>query len=150
MFRCSNELLSRCFRDKSKLERCLKDPTTYTGKTRLATGMALMKACEEVQARVQDFKFPMLIFHGLGDRVTAPALSRKLFTEAPSTDKTYITFEKAWHSLWFDTDDTRTTVFEDITRWIARRGLGSTGPVVGSEEINHLEPASDAMVEIKV
>ena len=45
-----------------------------------------------VQVRVEMFKLPLLVCTGLGDRVTAEALSLKRSPEARSTNKTYITF----------------------------------------------------------
>ncbi|KAF0683447.1 Aste57867_24481 [Aphanomyces stellatus] len=45
------------------------DPLNYTGRMRLATGLALVNGIEEVAPRLQDIKLPMLIQHGDIDAV---------------------------------------------------------------------------------
>lgn len=104
-------------------------------------------ATEMMVERVKDFTFPVLIFHGLADKVTNPATSRKLFDDCASTDKTYVTFAGAWHSLWFEPPETVDLLFEDMLGWMALRGLKKTGPITACNIIHHDESTMSTGVD---
>ena len=137
---CSDTLIRLSYKDARKVERSLKEPGRYGGNLRIQTGISMKTATETVQARTPDFTFPMLIFHGLADKITNPAISRGLFDRAASKDKTYITFPTAWHSLWYEPQETVDVLFDDMLTWLGARGLGSRGPLTVCEVIHHTDP----------
>ncbi len=63
----------------------------------------------------------MLVLHGLADKITSPAMSKALYHGAASADKTFIGYEGAWHSLWFEPATTVDTVLSDIVEWLSVR-----------------------------
>ena len=46
------------------------DPQTYSGKLRIATGLACLAGMEMVNARLAEVNLPFKVFHGTGDRAT--------------------------------------------------------------------------------
>lgn len=57
------------------------------GKLRIATGLAILKAIQELEHHMADLTLPFAVFHGTGDRVTSYHGSEKLVKLAKSTDK---------------------------------------------------------------
>lgn len=62
---------------------------------------------------------PMLILHGASDKVTDPQVSRFLYEEASSKDKTLKLYEGSYHCiLEGEPDDRILTVLNDIISWL--------------------------------
>ena len=65
---------------------------------------------------------PLLILHGAADLVTDPSVSRALYEEARSTDKTIHLYPDAWHALTAgEPDEVVDEVMSDILTWLDKR-----------------------------
>ena len=65
---------------------------------------------------------PLLILHGAADIVTDPSVSRALYKEAMSTDKTIHLYPDAWHALTAgEPDEVVDEVMSDILTWLDKR-----------------------------
>ena len=67
----------------------------------------------------RQFRVPLLILHGTADTFTSPAGSREFYERAGSGDKTYKTYEGAYHNLFVETN--REEIYDDIAAWIGAR-----------------------------
>merc|ERR1719223_592770 len=81
----------------------------------------MMELAKTVQASTSSFTFPLVVFHGLGDTVTMPSLSERLFEDAPSTDKTLVNLEGAYHALWWEAEESVTHVAHQVEAWVNER-----------------------------
>lgn len=64
----------------------------------------------------------MLILHGAADRVTDPRISRFLYDNASTDDKTLKLYEGGFHSiLEGEPDDVILAVLTDIVSWLDSR-----------------------------
>ena len=65
---------------------------------------------------------PLLILHGAADTVTDPCVSRALYEEAMSTDKTFHLYPDAWHALIAgEPDEIVDKVMSDMLTWLDQR-----------------------------
>jgi alpha-beta hydrolase superfamily lysophospholipase len=110
--------LSRLTRDPEMQRAYVADPLYQTRVTpRIAA--ELLGAVADTRERAPGFRLPLLILHGTADTFTAPAGSREFFERAGSTDKTYKTYDGAYHNLLVETN--REEVYDDIAAWINAR-----------------------------
>ena len=73
-----------------------------------------------------EFNSPFLIQHGDLDRVTDPELSKSLYKEASSQDKTLRLYEGMWHALIAgEPDENVQQVQNDAIQWILERSSSS-------------------------
>ncbi|XP_021830790.1 caffeoylshikimate esterase [Prunus avium] len=98
------------------------NPMRYRGKPRLGTVVELLKVTEYVSQRLGDVSLPFIVLHGSADVVTDPNVSRALYEEAKSEDKTIKIYEGMMHSLLFgETDQNVDIVRADILSWLNHR-----------------------------
>ncbi|GJN89703.1 hypothetical protein Rhopal_002690-T1 [Rhodotorula paludigena] len=102
-----------------------RDPQTYHGKLRIATGLAILAGLTSINDKLSHLRVPFLLCHGTGDRVTSYHGSEKLYREAESTDKEIKLYEGYEHILLRKgrdaADDTRRqTVLNDMLDWLNR------------------------------
>jgi alpha-beta hydrolase superfamily lysophospholipase len=62
---------------------------------------------------------PLLVLHGTDDTFTSPAASRLFCERAGSADKTFKTYDGAYHNLFVETN--REEIYNDIAAWIGAR-----------------------------
>ncbi|XP_022715932.1 caffeoylshikimate esterase-like [Durio zibethinus] len=99
-----------------------KNPLRYRGKPRLGTVVELLRVTEYLSQKLCDVSIPFLVVHGSADVVTDPEVSRTLYKEASSQDKTIRIYEGMWHSLLFgEPDDNIEIVRSDILSWLNDR-----------------------------
>lgn len=99
-----------------------KNPVRYRGKPRLGTVVELLRVTEFLSERLCDVKIPFIVLHGSADVVTDPTVSRALYEEAKSEDKTIRIYEGMLHSLLFgETDENIGLVRNDILSWLDER-----------------------------
>ncbi|GAB4833595.1 hypothetical protein Ancab_031840 [Ancistrocladus abbreviatus] len=116
------DLAELAFRDLKKRKMADFNVICYSGKVRLKTAMELLKATSEIESQVQKVCSPLLILHGAGDKVTDPMVSKFLYENASSKDKTLKLYQGGYHSiLEGEPDDRIFTVFEDIITWLDSR-----------------------------
>lgn len=67
-------------------------------------------------------KIPFFVLHGEADTVTDPEVSRALYEQASSKDKTIKLYPGMWHGLTSgEPDDNVEIVFTDIIAWLDKR-----------------------------
>jgi alpha-beta hydrolase superfamily lysophospholipase len=110
--------LSRLTRDPELQRAYVADPLYQTRVTpRIAA--ELLRAVTDTRERAPDFRVPLLILHGTADTFTSPAGSRGFYERAGSSDKTYKTYDGAYHNLFVETN--REEIYDDIAAWIGAR-----------------------------
>ncbi|CAI0407373.1 unnamed protein product [Linum tenue] len=94
----------------------------YRGKPRLGTVLELIRVTDCLGNRLRDVRVPFLVLHGSADVVTDPKVSRALYEEAASEDRTIKIYDGMLHSLLFgETDDNIAMVRRDILDWLCDR-----------------------------
>lgn len=102
-----------------------RNPARYRGKPRLGTVVELLRVTEFLSQRLCDVKIPFIVLHGSADVVTDPTVSKALYQEAKSEDKSIRIYEGMLHSLLFgETDENIVLVRSDIISWLNDRCLG--------------------------
>jgi alpha-beta hydrolase superfamily lysophospholipase len=110
--------LSRLTRDPEMQRAYVADPLYQTRVTpRIAA--ELLRAVADTRERAPDFRVPLLVLHGTADTFTSPAGSREFYERAGSGDKTYKTYDGAYHNLFVETN--REEIYDDIAAWIGAR-----------------------------
>jgi len=110
--------LSRLTRDPELQRAYVADPLYQTRVTpRIAA--ELIGAAADTRERAPAFRVPLLILHGTADTFTSPAGSREFFERAGSADKSYKTYDGAYHNLLVETN--REEIYDDIAAWIDAR-----------------------------
>ncbi|KAK9714730.1 hypothetical protein RND81_06G115400 [Saponaria officinalis] len=95
------------------------NPFRYLGKPRLGTVLELLRVTDYLSARLKDVTIPFIVLHGSADVVTDPNVSRDLYEEAKSDDKTIKIYDGMHHSLLFgETDENVALVRNDILCWL--------------------------------
>ncbi|KAG4977374.1 hypothetical protein AAZX31_13G167700 [Glycine max] len=98
------------------------NPLRYRGKPRLGTVVELLRVTDLLSRRLCDVSLPFIVLHGSADVVTDPNVSRELYREARSDDKTIKVYEEMMHSLLFgETDENVEIVRNDILEWLVAR-----------------------------
>jgi alpha-beta hydrolase superfamily lysophospholipase len=110
--------LSRLTRDPALQRAYIADPLYQTRVTpRLAA--ELLRAIKDTRERAPEFRVPLLILHGTADTFTSPAASRQFCAQAGAADKTYKTYDGAYHNLFVETN--REEIYDDIAAWVGAR-----------------------------
>ncbi|CAL9760574.1 unnamed protein product [Musa acuminata subsp. burmannicoides] len=107
------------YRDRKKLEQISYNVLRYKGKTRLRTGLELVKATREIEQRLEEVCLPLLILHGEFDSITDPSGSKGLYEKASCTDKKLCLYEDSYHALMEgEPDEIISQVLDDIYSWL--------------------------------
>lgn len=93
-----------------------KDPLVHHGGIPLGTGAEVIKAVAEVDARMEEVRVPLLIFHGTADRLAAVEGSKRLYARASSSDKTLRLCEGLFHEVFNEPE--RETLLEELVKWL--------------------------------
>ena len=73
---------------------------------------------------------PFFVLHGEADTVTDPDVSRALYQQASSRDKTIKLYPGMWHGLTSgEPDENIEIVFSDIVAWLDKRSTGDSAAV---------------------
>jgi acylglycerol lipase len=97
-------------------------PTDYVRKPRLATARELLDVTIHISNDLKNFDAPFLVQHGSLDRITDPKLSKSLYEESKSQDKTLRLYEGMFHSLLCgEFDENIDVVFNDSINWVLER-----------------------------
>lgn len=111
--------LSALAHDALALSEYRDDPKMQLGRITPALAAAMLKGIERVMAEAEDFATPVLLLHGLADRVVPPDGTLAFHALAASRDKTLKTYPGAYHHLLLD--DVRDQVVADISTWLGAR-----------------------------
>ncbi|XP_052736685.1 caffeoylshikimate esterase-like, partial [Vigna angularis] len=103
------------------------NPLRYRGKPRLGTVVELLRVTDFLNQRLSDVNLPFIVLHGSADAVTDPDVSRELYREARTLDKTIKVYDGMMHSLLFgETDENVEIVRNDVLSWLLARSGGET------------------------
>ncbi|TYI23226.1 hypothetical protein ES332_A06G150000v1 [Gossypium tomentosum] len=118
----TEDLLHKSIKVEEKKIVGNKNPVRYRGKPRLGTVVELLRVTQLLSEKLRDVSIPFLVVHGSADVVTDPEVSRTLYKEASSQDKTLKIYEGMWHSLLFgEPDENIEIVRTDILSWLSDR-----------------------------
>ncbi|KAJ8761688.1 hypothetical protein K2173_004464 [Erythroxylum novogranatense] len=118
----TEDLIHRSVRVEEKKIIGEKNPMRYRGKPRLGTVLDLLRITDNLSQRLCDVRIPFIVLHGSADVVTDPDVSRALYEEAKSKDKTIKIYNGMLHSLLFgESDENVDTVRHDIFSWLNNR-----------------------------
>ncbi|MEH6586888.1 MAG: lysophospholipase [Halioglobus sp.] len=91
------------------------DPLVNQGKMSARFVSELFKAMNRVQTEAGNITLPLLVMHGEGDVMTAPAGSRLLFDTVGSTDKTLKMYPELYHEIFKEPEHEQ--VIGDLLAW---------------------------------
>ncbi|CAM6116840.1 unnamed protein product [Calypogeia fissa] len=118
----SGDIAEIGFQDVVKRRKAMQNIIAYVGKPRLGTALSLIKATDDIEKLLDKVSLPMLILHGAKDRVTDPAVSKALYEQSCSHDKTLNVYENAWHAvLEGESDEAIDRAIGDIVAWLDAR-----------------------------
>ncbi|XP_074279073.1 caffeoylshikimate esterase [Silene latifolia] len=107
----------KAFREKKELTAY--NVIAYKDKPRLKTALELLNTTKEIESRLQEVSFPLLILHGEADIVTDPSVSKALYEKASSKDKKFNLYKDSYHALLEgEPDEVISRVFDDIITWL--------------------------------
>jgi caffeoylshikimate esterase len=115
-------IAEKCFKRKDMLARALSCPLVYRRPPRLSTALAMITATNDISSRMKDLNHPVLIIHGGADVVTCPKISRALYDNCSSSDRTLRIYDGCWHSLLIGEPlEKAEEIFSDIVTWLNQR-----------------------------
>lgn len=111
--------------DLKAVEAYRADPRMQLGKITPSLAAATLAGIERAIARAEDVDLPLLLMHGLADRIVPPDGTLAFHALAASKDKTLRTYPDALHHLLLD--DVRDQVVHDIVGWLSARAPARRG-----------------------
>ncbi|XP_059659368.1 caffeoylshikimate esterase [Cornus florida] len=116
------DLLDKSVKVPEKKIIAVMNPMRYIGKPRLGTVLELLRVTDFVSHQLSEVGLPFIVLHGSADVVTDPNVSRELYEEAKSEDKSIKIYDGMMHSLLFgETDENVEVVRRDILSWLNDR-----------------------------
>ncbi|MEN6494832.1 MAG: lysophospholipase [Thermoguttaceae bacterium] len=106
-------------RDPAVVVDFRRDPLVFHDRFPLRTGAEIIRAGRQIEARLEEFRLPLLILHGTGDVVTDPEGSRQLYARADSPDKTLKLYKGLYHDLLHEPE--REQVIAELVAWLSQR-----------------------------
>ncbi|MQM01555.1 hypothetical protein Taro_034318 [Colocasia esculenta] len=143
----TKDVIDSAFKDPIKREEIRSNKLIYQGKPRLKTALELLRTSISLELRLGEVTLPFFVLHGEADTVTDPEVSRALYDQAASADKTLKLYPGMWHGLTSGEPDRNVeTVFADIVGWLDRRSdprHAAPAKVVASPAVD--SPTSDCV-----
>ncbi|KAJ0511094.1 putative 2-acylglycerol O-acyltransferase [Helianthus annuus] len=112
---------------KDVIDVAFKDPIRantliYQEKPRLKTALEMLRASMGLEDSLSKVTLPFFVLRGEADTVTDPEVSRALYEQASSEDKTIKLYPGMWHGLTSgEPDHNIDIVFGDIISWLDKR-----------------------------
>ncbi|XP_071720205.1 caffeoylshikimate esterase-like [Rutidosis leptorrhynchoides] len=118
----TKDVIDAAFKDPIKREEIRGNKLIYQEKPRLKTALELLRTSMHLEDTLNEVTFPFFVLHGEADTVTDPEISKALYDQASSNDKTIKLYPGMWHGLTAgETDDNIDIVFGDIISWLDKR-----------------------------
>lgn len=95
------------------------DPLVHHGRPTLGLSVALFDRFAELPERSAALRLPLLVQHGLSDRLTDPAGTRRLVAACRSPDRTVHWYPGLWHEIYHEPE--RAAPLADLREWLAAR-----------------------------
>jgi acylglycerol lipase len=96
-----------------------RSPLDYGGWLPARTAGEILNAIARIHSQSRQFRYALLLLHGMDDRVTHPEGSRAFHERAASSDKTLRLYEGLYHGLLEETE--KDQVVSDILSWVESR-----------------------------
>ncbi|MGD0573988.1 MAG: lysophospholipase [Anaerolineales bacterium] len=104
-------------RDPAVVKAYQEDPLVH-GKSSPRWGTEFLNTIEWIKAHLQDWRVPVIILHGGGDRIVSPRGSQLFFDALPIADKELHIYEQGYHEPHNDIE--RERVFADVETWLKK------------------------------
>ncbi len=92
------------------------DPLNYAGPVYARMGHHIVQESRKVRTRLAELTLPILIMHGLGDRICPPAASEWVYEAVRSTDKTLKQYPDLYHEIHNELD--KEPVLAALLQWL--------------------------------
>ncbi|CAM6088122.1 unnamed protein product [Calypogeia fissa] len=144
----TGDVFDLAFKLPEKRKKIKSNKLLYRGKPRIRTAFEMYHTSLDLEGRLDEVTLPYLLLHGEDDTVTDPEVSKALFDQSKSFDKTFKLYKGLWHGLTTaEKDEDIDMVFGDIIQWLLERS-GSDGAsssdsspaVVRQSEFNTVQP----------
>ncbi len=103
-------------RDPEVIRAYREDPLVYHGRIKARTGAEILVTMEGLPARLPRLSMPLLILHGTGDLICAPAGSTMVHDRVSSPDKTVRRYQHLYHEVFNEPE--RDEVLTDLVHWL--------------------------------
>ncbi|XP_058083352.1 caffeoylshikimate esterase [Magnolia sinica] len=118
----TKDVIDSAFKDPVKREEIRSNKLIYQDKPRLKTALEMLRTSMSLEDSLHKVTLPFFVLHGEADTVTDPGVSRALYDQAGSSDKTMKLYPGMWHGLTSgEPDDNVEAVFTDIIAWLDKR-----------------------------
>ncbi|XP_054802088.1 caffeoylshikimate esterase-like [Prosopis cineraria] len=118
----TKDVINSAFKDPMKRETIRRNELIYQDRPRLKTALEMLRTSMNLEERLREVTLPFFVLHGEADTVTDPEVSRALYEQASSKDKTIKLYPEMWHGLTSgEPDENIDTVFSDIIDWLDKR-----------------------------
>jgi alpha-beta hydrolase superfamily lysophospholipase len=144
-----NDIFELAFKLPEKREMIKSNKLLYRDKPRIRTAFEMYETTLDLEGRLEEVTLPFLLLHGEEDTVTDPEVSKELYDQSKSFDKTMKLYKGLWHGLTTgEKNEDIDMVFNDIIQWLKERSGNSGGSSSGSDpgvqsDITVLEKTSD-------
>jgi alpha-beta hydrolase superfamily lysophospholipase len=110
---------SRISHDSAVVEKYMNDPLVNKGKLSARLLVEMFGAMGECTNRAAEINLPILIMHGGGDVMTAPAGSKLLYETISSTDKTLKIYDGLYHEIFNEPE--QKDIYAELIDWLDQR-----------------------------
>ncbi|CAH1429184.1 unnamed protein product [Lactuca virosa] len=118
----TKDVIDAAFKDPVKREEIRSNKLIYQEKPRLKTALEMLRTSMGLEDSLNEVTLPFFVLHGEADTVTDPEVSRALYEQASSKDKTIKLYPGMWHGLTSgEPDHNINVVFADIIAWLDKR-----------------------------
>ncbi|KAK1293167.1 hypothetical protein QJS10_CPB17g01286 [Acorus calamus] len=118
----TKDVIDSAFKDPVKREEIRNNKLIYQDKPRLKTALEMLRTSLDLEDSLYEVTIPFFVLHGEADTVTDPGVSRALYEQAESSDKTMKMYPGMWHGLTSgEPDHNIEAVFTDIITWLDKR-----------------------------
>ncbi|XP_026439067.1 caffeoylshikimate esterase-like [Papaver somniferum] len=141
----TKNVIDSSFKDPIKREEVRNNKLIYQDKPRLKTALEMLRTSMSLEDTLNEVTLPFFVLHGEADIVTDPEVSKALYVQAGSKDKTFKLYPGMWHALTSgEPDHNIEIVFSDIFSWLDKRivdfSTNTTTAAVGPVHQNSKNP----------
>ena len=108
-------------RDKSYVDSLKNDSLRWHGGPKARMGWLLIKSCEKVQNSMPDITTPLLVLQGGKDKLVEPEGAKMIYSNALSSDKSYVMYPDAFHNLFVELEEVKYDVQLKTLNWMDQR-----------------------------
>ena len=105
-------------RDPVEVATYVSDPLNFHGKAPARTMGEIVRFVEGLPARLPQVTLPMLLMHGMEDKLAGFSGSEMVYRSIRSQDKTIKLYEGLYHEIFNELPADRARVFADMSGWI--------------------------------